>query len=82
MSPREVSKAIELAKRDVTDREETVTRLEVALRELEAALASPREGVDLVALAQRHEAAHNALEDAVQQWERAAERLEALTVRR
>ena len=81
LSPREVSKAIELARRDVADREETVARLEADLRSVEGLLAAPEDRADLVALSQRYGELKKDLDHAVELWERAAERLEDLSSR-
>jgi ATP-binding cassette subfamily F protein 3 len=81
MSARDVSKAIGLARRDVADREETVSQLEAELRSLESSLASPPAGADLVGLSRRHGELRSELDAAVLLWERSAERLEDLLSR-
>ncbi len=78
LSPRELSKAIEVAKKTVAQREEDVTRCEKALSDLEARLAEPRSGDDLVELGKRYAEAKARLEGAVHDWEAAAMVLEDL----
>jgi ATP-binding cassette subfamily F protein 3 len=78
MSPREVSKAIGQVRRSVEECEERVGSLEGALVALEAELAAPPDGADLVAMSERHEALRSQLDEAVSAWEREASILESL----
>jgi hypothetical protein len=78
LSPREVSKAIERLRREVAELESAVGVLEGRLVQLETDLANPKDGADLVALAEGHTDLKAQLEKAIDDWSTAAERLEEL----
>ena len=78
MSPREISKEIGLTKRQITEAEEKVARIEKTIADTEARLANIQPGDDVVALSKAHFALQTDLGDAVNNWELKTLRLEEL----
>lgn len=77
-TPRELSKEIQKVSREVMDKEQAVTHLEMEIERLEQVMASPPQGADLHALGLRHAEFKDALESAFQAWVETAARLEQL----
>lgn len=78
LSPRELSRARVKAQDALTRAERDVQTLEAQLSELEARLADPRKGMDMVSLALEHTRKKEAVDLAVTAWEDAARELELL----
>jgi ATP-binding cassette subfamily F protein 3 len=78
LSPREVSKEIQRLAKQIMDHETEIAVLESDLKGIEAALAAPKPGDDIVALTRRHGDVQTSLERCLAAWEAEGLKLEEL----